>query len=274
MPIDGEPEAWNQTWRDPDALFTRLAPRSLRQFWHRAYFEDLWTQLEAADLAGPGRTLTACEQGAGRGTTSTYLATRGARVTLVDLAPNALDHALAGFSREGLPPPTCVTADVRDTGLPDDAFDVVYNIGLLEHFDDPVPVLREALRILRPGGLLFFVVVPDVPARNKRLVRALFTPWRLAPEGLKAAARPWRRLPRRVPAFHRTTYAGPDWTRWLVEAGARDVSVVPYNPFHPPGLGDAFDRWITVPLYRAAHRHVGLRAARGTELCERIVARK
>jgi ubiquinone/menaquinone biosynthesis C-methylase UbiE len=274
MQTEGQPEAWNATWNDPDALFLRGTPRTLRQFWHRAYFEDLWTHLEAAGLAHPGRIVDACEQGSGRGTTSLYLATRGARTTLVDLAPNALAQAAAGFAREGLSAPTTVTADVRATGLPDASFDVVTHIGLLEHFDDPLPVLREALRLLRPGGLCFFVVVPDVPERNKRTVRALFTPWRLAPARLREAARPWRRIARHAPVFHRTATTTADWERWMAEAGARDIEVVPYNPFHPAGRPGRFERSIVVPLYRLWWRRRGLVTAAGSELCFRITARR
>jgi SAM-dependent methyltransferase len=41
----------------------------------------------------------------------------------------------------------------------DGTFDVVFHQGLLEHFRDPMPLLRENVRVLRPGGML----VVDVP---------------------------------------------------------------------------------------------------------------
>ncbi len=210
-----------------------------------------------------------------------YLAARGAAVTLVDLAPNALGEAKAAFAEDGLGDPSAVLADVRDTGLPSDHFDCVYNIGLLEHFDDPLPVLREAVRILKPGGVLFFVVVPVVPERNKRLVRALFSPWRLVPEPVKAAVRPWRGLHRSQPVFHRTEFTRDAWSDWMVAAGATSVEVIPYNPFHPPVLGDAFERRVAVPLYRAAlavgqrwGRDRGLQTRAGFELCDLVTGSK
>ena len=41
----------------------------------------------------------------------------------------------------------------------DGTFDVVFHQGLLEHFRDPLPLLRENIRVLKPGGFL----VVDVP---------------------------------------------------------------------------------------------------------------
>lgn len=49
--------------------------------------------------------------------------------------------------------------NVSDTGLPAGRFDVVISEENLEHVVDPMEVIREAWRILKPGGL-FYVAVP------------------------------------------------------------------------------------------------------------------
>jgi len=47
-----------------------------------------------------------------------------------------------------------VTGQLSDAAYPDGRFDAVTLFDVMEHLPDPVPVLEEAHRILRPGGLL------------------------------------------------------------------------------------------------------------------------
>jgi SAM-dependent methyltransferase len=50
-------------------------------------------------------------------------------------------------------------ADLHATGLPSDAFDYVFSQYVLQYFADPLPILRELLRVTRPGGKL---VISDI----------------------------------------------------------------------------------------------------------------
>jgi SAM-dependent methyltransferase len=170
-------QLWDTAWL-PDRIqkFTRGTPRNIHAFRHRCYFEDLWPLIERS--GGRGRYL---EIGAGRGTTSMYLASRGCDVTLLDYSPTGLEVARRNFAREGLPAPHTIVADARRTGLPEAAYDCVYSIGLFEHIDNPRPVLDEILRVLKPSGYLFTVVIPQLPASVAYLAYGLFAPWRLMP---------------------------------------------------------------------------------------------
>jgi len=55
-----------------------------------------------------------------------------------------------------------------DTGLPfpDDSFDVIYNKSFMEHLEHPDFFLKEAFRILKPGGMVL-CLIPDWEANYK-----------------------------------------------------------------------------------------------------------
>ncbi len=50
--------------------------------------------------------------------------------------------------------------DIREFH-PEQPYDVVASFGLVEHFDDPLSILRQHDRLLRPGGLCVVVVPPS-----------------------------------------------------------------------------------------------------------------
>ncbi len=65
-------------------------------------------------------------------------------------------------------------ADAKALDLDDGSFDAVFSNTILHHFGDPRPFLREAARVLRPGGVLLIrdLYRPDSDAAVDRLVAA------------------------------------------------------------------------------------------------------
>lgn len=56
----------------------------------------------------------------------------------------------------GVDPQRINTYQGENLPFPDESFDIVYSANVLEHTQQPDRVLEEAIRILRPGGLLHF----------------------------------------------------------------------------------------------------------------------
>ncbi|MEX2246755.1 MAG: class I SAM-dependent methyltransferase [Dehalococcoidia bacterium] len=97
--------------------------------------------------------------GGGPGRYAIALAQRGYAVTLADLSQAELDVAAAKAVEAGVVLDACVRADVRDLSrFEDEVFDAVVLMGPLYHLleeDDRLRAVREGLRVLRAGGVLF-----------------------------------------------------------------------------------------------------------------------
>jgi ubiquinone/menaquinone biosynthesis C-methylase UbiE len=99
------------------------------------------------------------EVGCGRGSMSAYFSENGFRCTLLDSSTSVIKIASEIFSIQGLKGKFCV-GDAMALPFPDDSFDVVFSIGLLEHFENINIPIEEQIRVLLPGGLFLGYVVP------------------------------------------------------------------------------------------------------------------
>lgn len=88
----------------------------------------------------------------GTGNAALVAAAAGAQVTGVDLTSELLAVAAAKSDGSDV---TWVTADASATGLPDAGFDAaVSNMGII--FVEPVAMVAELARLIKPGGALAF----------------------------------------------------------------------------------------------------------------------
>jgi len=130
-------------------------PRGYMPFWHFGArlgigtVRRFYTRMHARGLV---RVLDA---GTGGGANVLLGAWMGFRMTACDLAPRALG-ALRHVANVAKPRAVANFAAVDSCALPftDASFDVVIASHIIEHLDTPETLLRECLRVLRPGGVL------------------------------------------------------------------------------------------------------------------------
>jgi SAM-dependent methyltransferase len=80
-------------------------------------------------------------------------------------APRARDHAREVYGLDVLEEP------LEEAGFAEGSFDAVALLSVLEHAPDPLALLRECARVLRPGGALY-VIVPNVESLACRVLGA------------------------------------------------------------------------------------------------------
>jgi SAM-dependent methyltransferase len=101
--------------------------------------------LREALVAAPGRRVA--DIGGGTGNYALALKREGFDVVVVDASPEMLARAAA----KGL---TTVLADAQALPFADGTFDAAMLVSMLHHVDDPERAIREAQRVVRPGGVV------------------------------------------------------------------------------------------------------------------------
>ena len=138
----------------------------------RAYWEDLWRRgghLRFGRFsyfhAAFGRLLrryarsgmTACEVGCADSVWVPFLVRFGLRVTGLDYSRAGVDRLRATLANDRLEA-TLVCGDLFDDPLRGTRFDLVFSMGLIEHFENGTAVLNRLKRLVAPGGVLVTIV--------------------------------------------------------------------------------------------------------------------
>lgn len=74
----------------------------------------------------------------------------------------------------------CVVGDCRKLPFQNNFFDIVYSLGVVEHFPETKEAIAEHIRVLKPGGHLFFTTPHFSAATFYKIYQYLFkAQWRL-----------------------------------------------------------------------------------------------
>jgi len=215
-----------QYWDENAEVWTRLVREG-----YDVYRDHLNTPAFLAMLP-PVRGLMGLDIGCGEGANTRLLARGGANMSAVDISQTFIRHASAEEAREPL---RIRYARASAVALPfaDDAFDFATAFMSLMDIPDNGAALREARRVVRPGGFFQFSIThpcTDTPHRRNlrdaagqtyalEIGRYFDQPagrvetWLFgaAPAALRASLRPFR-----VPRFHRTLSS---WFNTLIDTG-------------------------------------------------------
>lgn len=126
---------------------------------------DLDALRQAARLQGTEKVL---DIGTGTGHTAIAVAAGAAQVTGLDLTPAMLDQARDLARERGLDNVRFDEGDAQAMSYADDSFDLITCRVCAHHFADPVAVVAETARVVRPGGRVLWVdsMAPDDPAQD------------------------------------------------------------------------------------------------------------
>ncbi|MCY3849892.1 MAG: methyltransferase domain-containing protein [Acidimicrobiaceae bacterium] len=164
--------------------------------------------------------------GCGPGTITSGLARRVGRVVGLDASAEMTDAARNHAADRGIGNATFEVGSAYDLPWSDDSFDVVYAHQVLQHLSEPVRALREARRVLKPGGI---VAVRD--SDYETMVHAPVT---------EAIVR-WRQLYHQVArANGGEPDAGRNLLSWVTAAGFADPEVTTSSVSHADAQGRAF----------------------------------
>jgi ubiquinone/menaquinone biosynthesis C-methylase UbiE len=169
--------------------------------------------------------------GCGPGTITAGLARRAGRVVGLDKSADMVEAARNHAADLGLHNTAFKVGSVYELPWDDNSFDVVYAHQVLQHLSDPVGALREARRVLRPGGL---VAVRD--SDYATMVHAPVFP----------AIERWRELYHQVAAANGgEADAGRFLLSWVIEAGFAETEATASTTAHtdPEGRAEWGEMW-------------------------------
>jgi ubiquinone/menaquinone biosynthesis C-methylase UbiE len=226
---------------------------------HGAFrLEELRTR-ELIERHAPPPPATVLDVGGAAGAYAFWLAERGYAVHLIDATPRLVEEARRRNARAPRPLASCRVGDARELPVADESAACVLMLGPLYHLVDVAgrrAALREATRVLQPGGVLLAAAISRWASALDGLARDLFQDARFA-SIVERDVRDGqhRNTTERVDYFTTAYFHRPEELRAEVQASG--LAVEGLYGIEGPGwiLPDLADRWAD-PGRRAALLHV------------------
>lgn len=189
------------------------------------YVSDAHVEAQVLEASGAGRVRRLVDLGSGTGRMLTLLGPRAEQALGLDLSHQMLNIARRNVAEAGLSNVELRHGDIFDTRLPEGAADLVVVHQVLHYLGDPAAAVREAARIVAPGGRL--VIVDFAPHKHEFL--------------------------REQHQHRRLGFSDEEMGRWLAEADLPSVTRHALPPTRADGL--------TVKIWAAERAPTALRSA-------------
>jgi SAM-dependent methyltransferase len=145
--------------------------------WFRAHFDEAAGQvvdfLTGDDISLEGKLVADVGSGDGIIDLGVFVKGRPAKLVGFDIRPTDADalrrSALAAGIAEDMPDADRLgfaTSQVNHVPAPDETFDVVFSWSVFEHVEQPIAMLREVRRILKPDGFFLLQLWPFFGSRH------------------------------------------------------------------------------------------------------------
>ncbi|EMR73872.1 methylase involved in ubiquinone/menaquinone biosynthesis [Thaumarchaeota archaeon SCGC AB-539-E09] len=144
---------WDDFWKKQSSS-GELIPTIIR--WGRYYFSLIYVKFIRKHYIGSSILETGCGSAE-----STLLFARDNEnikdIVLLDFSSQSIKVSRKKSMTYGIAP-HCILGDIFFIPLKHSSLDFVWNLGLLEHFDNPIPIIREMVRVSREGGRVVGIV--------------------------------------------------------------------------------------------------------------------
>ncbi len=121
-------------------------------YWHTLHMNlgliENVRSLEKA-INRPGRRYL--DFGGGTGSNIILFSTHGFDCTLADISTSMLDFANWRFINRGI---DCSIVDLKESLLPEEYYDFVTAVEVLEHVKNPVDIMQKIVKVTKPGGII------------------------------------------------------------------------------------------------------------------------
>lgn len=170
---DHEHEQWSELFRrELEGTDAEL----YSSYWWKVYYDQMM-QVIAPLLAGDSPKVLEAGSGSGKGS---ILLGKAVDRTLLDISHDALEYAKLLAKKFGATNISFVEGDIFASPFKTRSFDLVWNIGVVEHYEQPdaTKLLENMIRVTKPGGHVVIGVPnfrspPIIKAKllNRRLFR-------------------------------------------------------------------------------------------------------